>query len=110
MKDGLYKARFSTSQGNRMRDMGTGVVVVTGSAFQGGDTHFAYRGTLSSDGDNVRADLTVFPHTPGNRSVFGPDNVTATLTGRPHAGGVTLSGSAPQAPGVQFTVTLTLLE
>lgn len=110
MKDGLYKAAFITKQDGRIKGSGTGVVVVSGGNFRGGDSTFAYRGTMTSEGAAARAELTAFRHSDGPPGVFGVDYVTASLSGPSTSEGARLSGTSPEAPGVDFAVTLSFLE
>lgn len=78
IKDGLYSAHFATPLGH-----GSGVVVVAGNQFRGGDAGMAYVGTLSEQEGKLFAQLHTFRHTqvPGQGSVFGKDDVHVALTG-----------------------------
>lgn len=78
VKNGLYSAHFSSPLGN-----GSGVVVVNGDQFRGGDAGIAYVGTISEQEGKLYADLRTFRHTQvsGGGSVLGNDNAQAALVG-----------------------------
>jgi hypothetical protein len=99
MLDGIYKVRFEGPE------TGSGIVVVQGTKFVGGDGYFFYSGVFSQHVGELEATFEVKRHTPGTASVFGRDSLTATLTG--------LAGNEEfflEAPGKAFTVTGKRLE
>jgi len=99
MIDGLYKVAF-IGQGE-----GSGVVILRGTHFSGGDGYFYYSGVFSEDVGEMTASFKVKRHTPGTASVFGRDSITVTLSG--------LAGKKEfslEAPGKAFTITGTWLE
>lgn len=101
--DGLYAIRFSTRLGE-----GSGVVVLEGGRFRGGDSRMAYSGRYSFSGDMFSADLTVRTHTevPGMRSLFGLDTFPLALHGN-FAGDVArLIAVSPHAADVELRATL----
>lgn len=76
MLDGLYKVHFAGPLGT-----GSGVIVLSGDGFMGGDGAIAYTGTFKQSGSTVEATLMTFRHTAGVESVLGTDIVTMSLTG-----------------------------
>jgi hypothetical protein len=102
LEDGFYSVRFKTGIGQ-----GAGVVVATNGQLLGGDSALAYFGSFTQDGqNNVTASVKTERHTPGIQSVFGRDEVTIALTGKSNGRGAVLTGTSPDAPGVNFTATL----
>ena len=99
MIDGIYKVTF-VGQG-----VGSGVVIVRGSKFSGGDGYFYYSGVITDRVAEIDATFKVARHTPGTASVFGRDSFTVTLTGS--AG---LRDFLLEAPGKVFTITGSWLE
>jgi hypothetical protein len=99
MLDGIYKVTF-IGQG-----VGTGIVIVRGTEFRGGDKYFYYMGAFSAVVGEITATFDVKRHTPGDASVFGRDSLTASLHG--------LAGEKDfllEAPGKVFTITGNWLE
>jgi T3SS negative regulator,GrlR len=102
MKEGLYSVRFQTPRG-----AGAGVVLLDGNGnLRGGDTAMWYRGRYSDAGGKFNATVAVARHSPGLPSVFGVDNVDISLVGTTTEMTAQATGSAPQAPGVSFSVAL----
>lgn len=106
MLNGLYKAEFSTPLG-----YGYGVVFLQDGQAWGGDSSMYYRGNYSGEGNDLTATLHVDAHSqiPGMSSVFGPSKVSASLKGHASGNTITLTGSSPSAPHLQFKATLTRL-
>ncbi len=79
IRDGLYSAQFSSPLGS-----GSGVVVVSGNQFRGGDAGMAYVGTVSEQGGKLLAGMRTFRHThvPGSGSVLGNDDTQVALIGQ----------------------------
>lgn len=101
MKDGFYSVSFSTPLATN-----TGVVYLTGGKVYGGDNLTFYVGSFTLDGDNLTADIRSDQHQPGAvmGTAFGKAKVSVQLTGKFDAsGGAKLTGSSPDAPGVQIT-------
>jgi hypothetical protein len=99
MKDGIYKVTFDGPE------VGSGIVVVRGTKFTGGDGYFYYSGVFSQHVGEMKATFEVKRHTPGTASVFGRDSLTATLTGKAGKEEFFL-----EAPRKTFTVTGKRLE
>lgn len=106
LEDGLYLVKFNTPLGE-----GSGVAHLTGGKLYGGDSMMAYVGKFKEDGGVLEAEVRVFRHSnvPGMDSVLGTNSATLKLTGSVSGNAATLSGSAPQAPGVQLSVSLSPL-
>ena len=100
---GLYVIRFQTPFG-----AGAGVAYLEGGKLRGGDSMMAYVGSYNEDNGSLNADVRAYKHTnvPGMASVFGVDQVDIHLTGNVSGGNATLTGTAPQAPGVVLQVTM----
>jgi hypothetical protein len=103
LRDGVYAAWFRTPLG-----AGTGTVRIAEGKITGGDTFISYGGSYQADGDRFTATLTTARHAPGRPTVFGIDEVEVTLTGRCSGSIASCSGTARQAPGLTFEVTLIL--
>lgn len=106
LQDGLYLVRFATPLGE-----GTGVAHLTDGKLYGGDSMMAYVGKYKEDGAAVEAEVRVFRHSnvPGMESVLGTNSATLKLSGGISDNSANLSGSAPQASGVQLSVALSPL-
>lgn len=106
LQDGLYLVKFSTPLGE-----GTGVAYLSDAKLYGGDSMMAYVGKFKEDGESVEAEVRVFRHSnvPGMESVLGTNSATLKLSGSVSGSSANLSGSAPQAPGVQLSVSLSPL-
>ncbi|MBS0536887.1 MAG: hypothetical protein JSR72_22745 [Proteobacteria bacterium] len=102
MRPGLYKVSFETPLG-----AGAGAVYTDGTKLWGGDSGIYYVGEYSQDGDALKATVRADRHTQGLGSVFGKDRVRINLDGTVRGDTVTCRGSSPDAPGVQFSCTLT---
>ncbi len=99
MENGLYKVQFQTPQA-----IGFGVVTLRDGVIQGGDSMMYYVGTYRQNGGNVEASVRTEAHSqiPGMASVLGTTRADLSLSGTTNPEGATLTGSAPQAPGVNF--------
>jgi hypothetical protein len=99
-RDGLYAVQFQTQMGT-----GTGVVYLHDGILRGGDSMIYYTGDYQLNGDAFSAEVTTNAHArpPGMQSVFGRDNVHITLKGNFSGDDASLTGTAKEAPGVQFT-------
>jgi hypothetical protein len=106
LQDGLYVVRFGTPLGE-----GSGVAHLTDGKLYGGDSMMAYVGKFADDGDTANAEVRVFQHSnvPGMESVLGTNSATLKLSGSVSGNTANLTGSAPQAPGVQLSVSLSPL-
>lgn len=98
MKEGIYSAQFRTPHGS-----GSGVIVVAGNSFRGGDANFYYVGDFSKSEGVITANLTVKRHQLGGQSVFGVDPVKLSVSGKAKEDSADLSGSFS---GVNFSVHL----
>lgn len=101
LRNGSYSAWFRTPEGE-----GTGIVVIKDGRLTGGDTVIAYDGSYTQDGDKFTATITTRRYAQGQPSVFGIDNVDLTLSGKSTSTSASGSGTAKQAPGLRFEVTL----
>lgn len=102
-ESGLYAIRFQTPAG-----AGAGVAYLENGKLRGGDSMMAYVGSYNEANGILNADVGAYIHTnvPGMSSVFGVDQVDIHLTGKLLDGKATLTGTAPQAPGVTLQVTM----
>lgn len=101
LRDGKYAAWFRTPRGQ-----GTGVVDLTDGRISGSDSFFTYGGSYRVDERHFSAVLTVNRHADGPPSVFGPDQVEVKLAGVCNGLVATCSGTAKEAPDVNFEATL----
>jgi hypothetical protein len=101
--NGLYGVQFQTPRGG-----GYGVVILRDGELLGGDTMMYYRGTYKLDGDNFVGQVATGVHArpAGMTSVFGRDTVNLALRGTIRGDEATLTGTAAETPGVQFSATL----
>lgn len=106
MQNGLYRVQFGTPLGT-----GAGVVTLRDGQIRGGDSMMYYVGTYSESGGTMTAQVASKTHTrgPGMESVFGIDPVTITMQGTASDTSAQLNGTAKEAPGVGFQVTLNKL-
>ncbi|MGA7675125.1 MAG: GrlR family regulatory protein [Rhizomicrobium sp.] len=106
MRDGLYKVHFKTRIGE-----GAGVIVLSGGHVRGGDSSVYYVGTYEQAGNQFTASVAAKTHTrmPGMGNVFGVDNVDIKLAGTSTGDSANVTGTAAQAPGVQFHAELSRL-
>ena len=106
LTDGLYKVDFMTPLGS-----GSGVVMLNQGSVKGGDSSMYYDGTYQLDGDKFTASMNIATHTntPGMGSVFGVANAQIDLSGIANATGANVTGSSPQAPGLNFQAKLSHL-
>jgi T3SS negative regulator,GrlR len=102
-RDGFYAVQFQTPMG-----MGTGIVFLQGGILRGGDSMIYYTGDYQLNGDSFSGEVVTNAHArpPGMASVFGRDNVHITLKGNFSGDDATLTGTAKEAPGVQFSARL----
>ena len=101
LRDGRYAAWFRTPRGQ-----GTGVVDLIEGRISGRDSFFTYGGSYQVDQLRFTAILTVKRHAEGNPSVFGPDEVEVNLSGACSGAVATCSGTAKEAPDIEFEATL----
>ncbi|MDQ1229283.1 GrlR family regulatory protein [Sphingomonas sp. SORGH_AS_0879] len=106
-ESGLYAIRFVTPFGG-----GAGVGYFHNGQLRGGDSMMAYVGTYHESNGRITADVRSYKHTsvPGMASVFGVDEVDIHLEGSVSGDNATLTGTAPQAPGVRLQVSLQRLQ
>ncbi len=102
MKDGLYQVTFNTRMGG-----GAGVVTLRDGKIGGGDSAIWYAGTFTETKNKFTAEVLTGRHSTGLPSVFGVDKLQINLTGTTDGDTAKLSGTSPQAPGVQLDGTLT---
>jgi hypothetical protein len=103
MKNGLYKASYETMLG-----AGSAVIHAIDGKLWGGDAGLYYVGSYVDDGSKISAKLRTDRHTvhPGLTSVFGLDRVNITLVGTTSGDTIQCTGTAAEAPGVNFTAVL----
>ena len=78
MQNGLYRVNFRAPIGSS-----SGVIVLEGESFMGGDSGLAYFGTLSQSGAKLTAKVTTYRHThTGGVSLLGQDDLTITIEGQ----------------------------
>jgi hypothetical protein len=101
--NGFYSVAFQTPAG-----AGTGVVFLQDGILRGGDTMIYYVGDYQLNGDTFSGEVTTNAHAkpPGMVSVFGRDNVHISLKGTFSGDDATLTGTAKEVPGVQFSARL----
>lgn len=107
MREGLYKVQFQTKLG-----MGYGVVYAKDGHMWGGDSGMFYAGTYREADGKLTAEVDVDRHTKNPAipaSVFGVDKANITLVGKVNGDTVTTTGTAKQAPGIEFQAILTFL-
>lgn len=95
MENGIYKFRFWTPH-----RVGTGVVVLSGGLFRGGDSIAAYSGRYRIEGDQLFCDFRLVRHSQGMPFVILAEDANASLQGsctRTHA---RLAGSIAEVPGL----------
>ena len=104
LPNGLYGVTFRV-QGKQA----SGVVVIHGSKFSGGDGGMAYFGTFSEKGTHLSARVTTLRHThTGGVALLGADNLEFDAEGRPTPNGAHFSGTAGHT-GKRFDFTLARL-
>jgi hypothetical protein len=102
MQDGPYQADFSTPAG-----AGAGVAFKIGEQIVGGDSAFAWSGSVSINGSSVSAQLHIVRHSNMAPGLFGPaNNFNANFTGTLSGNVATLTGTSPAAPGITLRVRL----
>lgn len=100
MIDGLYVVHFRSAT-----DEGSGVVVITGGAVNGGDYAYVYQGRLQDDGQGVSATLDVTRFNPGAQSIFGPaDQFELEVSGPATDKSFDLTGHIKGSPGHKVDV------
>ncbi|PRX09989.1 UNVERIFIED_ORG: type III secretion system (T3SS) negative regulator GrlR [Martelella mediterranea] len=106
MKNGLYKAEFSTPLG-----AGFGVVHAQDGRIWGGDSAMYYIGSYTLQDEMLSSKLSIAHHSrvPGVTSVLGADEAELELHGKVSGDIISTTGNSPQAPGVSFKATLTLI-
>ena len=103
LTNGLYRVSFQTPLG-----AGAGVLTLEDGQLLGGDSMMYYVGQYTQDGDGFSAEVMVRTHThvPGMGSVFGVPEAKIILTGTSAGNSAKVTGSSPQAPGVNFAAAL----
>lgn len=102
-QDGLYGVQFQTQRG-----AGTGVVFLHEGILRGGDSMMYYTGTYQLSGNSFTGEVHAGVHArpAGMASVFGRDDVHITLKGTFSGDNATLTGTAKEVPGAQFSAHL----
>ncbi|MBR0696253.1 hypothetical protein [Bradyrhizobium lablabi] len=103
LRDGEYAAWYRTAHGE-----GTGIVHLANGRISGGDCAFVYGGSYEIDEHRFTATVTTRRYADGPTTVFGLDEIEAQLTGEIRGTTAVCSGTAKQAPGLRFEVTLFL--
>lgn len=98
---GLYTVRFQIAG-----DEGAGVAYLANGKLRGGDSMMAYVGSYTESNGQLEADVRAYKHTSvaGMTSIFGVDQVDIHLSGNISGGNGSLTGTAPQAPGLTLQV------
>lgn len=99
--DGEYSVWFRTPRGE-----GTGIVYLVDGRITGGDCMFTYGGSYQFDDDRFTATLTTRRHADGPTTVFGVDEVEASLSGTFKGATAVCSGTAAHLPGLRFEARL----
>jgi hypothetical protein len=104
MRNGLYKVSFS-SAGNA----GNGVVALVDGKVRGGDSSFAYVGSLNHQGGGATGQINVFRHSDGLPSVFGIESFQLNLDAK--ATDTELHGTAetPAAAGATLVIDMVFI-
>ena len=104
LPDGIYGVVFRV-QGRQA----SGVVVIHGYKFAGGDSGMAYYGTFTENGASLHAHVTTLRHTEtGGIALLGADNLDFSAEGNSTANGAHFAGTA-QPTGHKFGFTLARL-
>ena len=102
LQNGKYSVWYRTPRGE-----GMGTVMLHNGNVSGGDAMLGYRGSFEENGDQFKANISTWRHTPGEPSVFGLDEVNIHLEGKSTAGvTASCSGFAKQLPDLPFEATL----
>lgn len=106
MRNGLYKVEFTTPKG-----AGSGVVTLSDGKMGGGDSVLYYRGTYAMNGNSFTATVQTDRHTvaPAMPAVFGQDRVNINVAGTFQGDVANMTGTAKEAPGVNFKARLSRL-
>ena len=101
LPDGLYRVDFRIQS-----KQASGVVIIHGDSFAGGDSGMAYYGSLSRTGRQLRAIVTTLRHTDtGGIPLLGADNLEFVAEGQATGDGATFSGASPSS-GQRFELSL----
>lgn len=104
LPDGMYGVVFRV-QGRQA----SGVVVIHGYKFAGGDSGMAYYGTFTDQGSVLNAQVTTLRHTEtGGIALLGADNLDFSAQGQSTPNGAHFTGTA-RPTGQKFEFTLARL-
>lgn len=102
IKDGFYRVEFSAA----VQGAG-GVVVIENGVVRGADDQYLYAGKIATDGNFLKAQITVAAYRPGAVSVFNTmgGKFPLSLSGTAAGDSFTLSGVAPVSgsPGISIS-------
>ena len=101
LDEGDYAVWFETPRGQ-----GTGMIALAGGRVIGQDDFFAYSGTYEQAGDRFDAAIKVTRYRDGPPALFGVDEVDLNLLGTIRGATASCTGTAVQAPDVNFQATL----
>jgi hypothetical protein len=101
LDEGEYAVWFKTPLGQ-----GTGMIVLSGGRMIGQDSFFAYSGSYEQVGDRFDAAVKISRYRDGPSALFGVDEVELKLAGTLRGSTASCTGTAVQAPGVDFQATL----
>jgi len=103
MLKGLYKIEIETAQGSAR-----GVADARDGRILGGNAAFALAGRYREAGDEITAGISVLRHNDDAafRELFGPDEFTVRLQGRPQGERFILEADAAQGTGIVFKAVL----
>ncbi|MCW5198604.1 hypothetical protein VU06_02510, partial [Desulfobulbus sp. F3] len=85
---------------------GSGIVVISGGAVNGGDQAYTYQGRIELAGSELKSVINIARHSPGD-SIFGTlDNFQLALKGSVQNSGkaFSASGSVPGKPELRITL------
>ena len=102
LDEGDYAVWFKTPLGQ-----GMGMVSLAGGTVSGQDSCFTYSGSYVQAGDDrFEANIRIVRDRDGMPAVFGVDEVDLNLVGSVAGSTATCTGTAAQAPGLEFQATL----
>jgi hypothetical protein len=100
--DGLWTAKFATSQGS-----GSGVVTLSEGRITGGDTNYYYVGTYAAQGSSITASLRVIHFVGPLNNVFGPiRELVLSISGSIGGRLVMATAHSPSAPFLKMSLRL----
>jgi hypothetical protein len=107
LREGLYRVRFRTRE-----DEGSGVAMLRGGRFLGGDSGMYYAGRYSVDEGRFEAELTIATHTfvGWMMPVLLSERASIRLAGRIESDRITIGGEADTPSRTRLEVEMEFLE